>query len=69
MKYVHVYAFFLMLFFHTSYAQNETNVPKDNTETSAIRHTIYNLLQRLHFYLQCKSPAQEGSKVILLNQF
>ena len=47
MKYVHVYAFFLMLFFHTSYAQNQTNVPKDNIKT----------------------PAQEGSKIILQNQF
>jgi hypothetical protein len=33
MKYVHVYAFFLMSFFHTSCGQNQTNVPKDNIKT------------------------------------
>ena len=30
MKYVHVYALFLMFVFHTSCGQNQTNVPKDN---------------------------------------
>ena len=30
MKYAHVYALFLMLVFHTSCGQNQTNVPQDN---------------------------------------
>jgi ligand-binding sensor domain-containing protein len=33
MKYVHVYAFFLMSFFHTSCGQHQTNVSKDNIKT------------------------------------
>ena len=33
MKYVPIYAFFLMSFFHTSCGQNQTNVPKDNVKT------------------------------------
>jgi Two component regulator propeller len=33
MKYVHVYAFFLMSFFHTSCGQIQTNVSKDNIKT------------------------------------
>ena len=31
MKYAHVYALFLVFVFHTSYGQNQTNSPKDNT--------------------------------------
>ena len=30
MKYIHVYALFLMLVSHTSCGQNQTNVPQDN---------------------------------------
>ena len=30
MKYIHVYALFLMFVFHTSCGQNQTNVPQDN---------------------------------------
>jgi hypothetical protein len=30
MKYPHVYALLLMVVFHTSCGQNQTNVPKDN---------------------------------------
>jgi len=33
MKYVHVYAFFLISVFHTSCGQNQTNVSKDNIKT------------------------------------
>jgi hypothetical protein len=33
MKYVNVYAFFLMSFFHTSCGQNQTNVAKDNIKS------------------------------------
>ena len=30
MKYIHVYALFLVFVFHTSCGQNQTNVPQDN---------------------------------------
>lgn len=30
MKYIHVYALFLMFVFHTSCGQKQTNVPQDN---------------------------------------
>ena len=30
MKYTHVYALFLVFVYHTSCAQNQTNVPQDN---------------------------------------
>ncbi len=30
MKYIYVYALFLISIFHTSYGQNQTNVPQDN---------------------------------------
>src|SRR5688572_11605520 len=30
MKYAHVYTLFLMSVFHTSFGQNQTNVPQDN---------------------------------------
>lgn len=33
MKYAQVYALFLMLVFHTSCAQNQTNLPKDNIKS------------------------------------
>ncbi len=33
MKYEHVYALFLMVVFHTSCGQTQTNVPKDNIKS------------------------------------
>jgi len=33
MKYVNVYALFLVFVFHTSCGQNQTNSPKDNIKT------------------------------------
>jgi hypothetical protein len=33
MKYIHVYALFLIHVFHTSCGQNQTNVPKDNIKS------------------------------------
>ena len=36
MKYIHVYALFLMSVFHTSCGQNQTNVPQDNIKSSRV---------------------------------
>lgn len=33
MKYIHVYALFLMSVFYTSCGQNQTNVPEDNIKS------------------------------------
>ena len=33
MKYIQLYALFLVFVFHTSYGQNQTNVPKDNIKS------------------------------------
>lgn len=49
-----------MSFFHTSCGQNQTNVPKDNIKTETKDHR-----DGRKYY----QSVQEGSKVILLNQF
>jgi hypothetical protein len=68
MKYVHVYAFFLMPFFHTSCGQNQTNVPKDNIK-SETKDTVTSPGSNEKYQTKYEYTDSIGKSLIILNSF
>jgi hypothetical protein len=68
MKYVHVYAFFLMSFFHTSCGQNQTNVPKDNIK-SETKDTVTSPGSNEKYQTKYEYTDSIGKSLIILNSF
>jgi hypothetical protein len=68
MKYVQVYAFFLMSFFHTSCGQNQTNVPKDNIK-SETKDTVTSPGSNEKYQTKYEYTDSIGKSLIILNSF
>jgi hypothetical protein len=68
MKYVHVYVFFLMSFFHTSCGQNQTNAPKDNIK-SETKHVVTSPGSNEKYQTKYEYTDSIGKSLIILNSF